>query len=72
MGLTLNRYRQLAVYAIQSVGLDVAAVWLVDVGIHPVRLFPSANLVPFGRRGHARGRWHCRGKPGRAPQHGQA
>ena len=25
--------------------------------------------MPFGRRCHARGRWPCRGKYGRAPQH---
>ena len=28
------------------------------------RLFPSPNLVPFGRGRHARGREHCRGEPG--------
>ena len=33
---------------------------------------PSSNLVPFGRWWHARGRGHCGGKPGRAPQHAQA
>ena len=37
-----------------------------------VRLFPSANLVSFGRMSHARGKWRCRGKPGRAPRHAQA
>ena len=51
------------------------AVRLVEDGIHPVRLFPSAKSVPFGRRWHARGRGHCRGKPGtgtgRAPEDAQ-
>ena len=36
---------------------------MVEVGVHPVRLFPSANLAPLGRR------WHCRVKPGGASQH---
>ena len=33
---------------------------------------PSSNLVPLGRGWHARGRGHCRRKPGRVPQHAQA
>ena len=33
---------------------------------------PSSNLVPFGRWWPARGRVHCRGKPGRDQQHAQA
>ena len=44
--------------------------WLVEDGVHPVRLFPSANLVPSGKRWHTKGRY-CRGTPGRAPQHTQ-
>ena len=35
-------------------------------------LLPNANLMPFARRWHARGRGYCRGKSGRAPQHVQA
>ena len=34
--------------------------------------FSRANLVPVGGRWPGRGRWHCRGKPGRAPYHVQA
>ena len=33
---------------------------------------PSSNLVPFGRRWHARGRGHCRGEPGSALLGGHA
>ena len=33
---------------------------------------PSSNLVPFWRWWRARGREHCRGKPGREQQHVQA
>ena len=43
-------------------------VWLCDDGIYylPGASLPSSNLVLFGSRWHARGRKHCRGKPGRA------
>ena len=44
-----------------------AAVWLVEDGVHSVRLFrTSSNLM------REIGRGHCRGKSGRAPQHLQA
>ena len=39
----LKRCSQLAVYAIQP-------VWLVENGVHPVLLFPGANVVSFGTK----------------------
>ena len=44
---------------------------MVEDGIRQGAPPPSSNLVPFGRWGYARGRGHCRGKPGRVQQHVQ-
>ena len=43
-----KRCNQLAVDAIQPVGCDAAAVWLVEDGVYQVRPLPSSNLVPSG------------------------
>ena len=65
-GLTLEGCSQLAVFAIQSVGWDAAAVWLVEDGAPRCAPLPSSNLVPIERWPHAKGREHCRGVPGSA------
>ena len=39
------------------------AVWLVEDGVAMRAPLPSSNLVPIGRRRHARGRDYCRGEP---------
>ena len=52
------------VFAIQPIGLDAAAVWLVADGVPRYAPLPTSNLVPFGKWRHARGREHCRGEPG--------
>ena len=65
-GLALERCSNLAVFAIQPVGRDTAAVWLVDGSVPRCAPLPSSNLVPFERWWHARGRGHCRGEPSSA------
>ena len=69
VGPSLKRCNQLAIFAIQPADRGTVAVWLVEDGVHPVRLFPSFNLVPFERWWHPRGTGYCRGKTGRAQQH---
>ena len=44
-GLALTRCSQLAIFAIQQIGSDVAAVWLVEEDVYQVLLFRN----PFGR-----------------------
>ena len=44
-GLTLERFSQLAVFAIQPVGRDAAAVWLVEDGAPKVR---ASSELQFG------------------------
>ena len=61
-GLTVERCSQLAVFLIQPVGRDAAAVWLVEDGVLQVR---ASSGLQFGAlREHARGRGHYRGEPG--------
>ena len=48
-GLALERCSQLAVFAIQSVGWDAAAVWLAENGVPRCAPLPSSTLVPLGR-----------------------
>ena len=72
-GLTLQRCSHLAVFAIQPIGCDEAAVlWLVEDGAPRCAPLPSSNLVPFGRWRHSRGREHCRGDPDSALSGGYA
>ena len=44
----------------------------VEGGVPRCAPLPSSNLVPFGRRQHARGREHCHGEPGSALSGGYA
>ena len=48
------------------------AVWLVEDGVPRCAPLPSSNLVHFGRWRHAKGREHCRGRPGSALSDGYA
>ena len=64
-GLTLERYGQLAAFAIQQVGSDAAAVLLVEDGVPQVRVssklqFGALQVVARERQGH------CRREPGSA------
>ena len=47
-------------------------VWLVEDGAPRCEPLPNSNLVRFGMGRHARGREHCRGKPGNALSGGYA
>ena len=48
---TLERCIQLAVFTIQLVRGDAAAVWLVEDGVHQVRLFRAPIWCPSGGGG---------------------
>ena len=56
----------------QPVGWDAAVVRFVEDGAPRFARLPNSNLVPFGRRPHARGRKHCHGEPGSALSDGYA
>ena len=71
-GLTPEGCSQLAIFTIQPVGWDAAAVWLVEDGALRCAPLPSSNLVSFGRWRHARDREHCRGESGSALSSGYA
>ena len=71
-GITLERCSQLAAFVTQPIGLDAAAVWVVEDGVPRCVHLPSSNLVPFGRWRHERGTEHRRREPGSALSSGYA
>ena len=50
-GLTRQICNMLAVYAIDLVGLDASGIWLIEDGVHPMRLFQASTWCPIGGGG---------------------
>ena len=71
-GLTLKRYTQLGVFAVQPVHRDAAAVWLVEDGVHQVFLLRAPVWCPSGGGGTREARGTAMEKPGGEQQHAQA
>ena len=71
-GLVLKRCSRLAVFTIQQVGLDAAAVWLFEDVIRQTRLFRAPIWCPSGGGGTRKAGEPFRGKPSREQQHAQA